>query len=97
MVKVIPDCHYKNDDICRGCALGKNAKKTFPISDKRSKRTLDLIHSDTCGPMLAPFMSGCLYYVIFIDDFSHKTWIYFLKSKTETFNKFRAFKELVEK
>jgi hypothetical protein len=81
MVKGMPDFHFKHDGICRGCALGKNAKKTFPNSDKRSKGILDLIHSDTCGPMSTPSMSGCSYYMIFIDNFSRKTWIYFLKSK----------------
>ena len=37
-----------------------------------------------------------VYYVSFIDDYSHKTWIYFLKSKDEVFNKFKEFKALIE-
>jgi transposase InsO family protein len=37
-----------------------------------------------------------MYYVSFIDDFSCKTWIYFLKTKDEVFNKFQEFKALVE-
>ena len=61
MVKGMPDFHLKHVDIYRGCSLGKNAKKTFPSNDKRSKGILDLIHSDTCGPISAPSMSGCLY------------------------------------
>jgi hypothetical protein len=97
MIKGMPVFHFEHNGICRGCALGKNAKKTFPSSDKRSMGILDLIHSDTCGPMSSLSMSGCSYYVIFIDDFSRKTWIYFLKSKNETFNKFKEFKALVEK
>ena len=32
----------------------------------------------------------------FIDEFSHKTWIYFLKKKDEPFMWFRTFKSLVE-
>jgi hypothetical protein len=35
--------------ICRGCALGKNVKATFPRNESRSNGTLDLIHSDVCG------------------------------------------------
>jgi hypothetical protein len=34
--------------------------------------------------------------VIFIDDFSRKSWIYFLKTKNETFSKFQEFKALIE-
>jgi hypothetical protein len=41
-------------------------------------------------------MSGYIYYVSFIDDYSHKTWVYFLKSKDEVFSKFKEFKALIE-
>ena len=75
MVIDMPDLHSEHDGICRGCALGKNAKKSFPSCIKRSKEILELIHLDICGPMSAPTLSGYLYYVIFIDDFSRKTWI----------------------
>ena len=47
--------------------------------------------------MAAPSLGGCLYYVIFIDDFSRKTWIYFMKAKNETFAKFQEFKTFIEK
>ena len=33
----------------------------------------------------------------FIDDFSRKTWIYFLGNKLETFSRFKEFKDLTEK
>ena len=35
-------------------------------------------------------------YVLFIDDLSFKTWIYFLKGKNEVFSKFKEFKVLFE-
>jgi len=41
-------------------------------------------------------LGNFLYYVTFIDDFSRKTWIYFLKTKDEVFNKFQEFKALVD-
>ena len=34
--------------------------------------------------------------MIFIDDFTRKAWVYFLKEKSEAFNNFKAFKTLVE-
>ena len=37
------------------------------------------------------------YYVIFIDDYSRKCWIYFMHKKDQTFTKFCEFKALVEK
>ena len=89
---------FQNDDdgVCRGCVLGKNVKSSFPSSNRRSKAILDLVHLDICGPMRAPSLSGYLYYVLFIDDFSQNTWLFFLKTKNETFGKFQEFKALVE-
>ena len=46
--------------------------------------------------MSSSSLSGYVYYVSFIDDFSCKTWIYFLKWKSEVFSKFNEYKALVE-
>lgn len=89
--------HFYHNEVCKGCLLGKIVKKSFPSSNKRSKEVLELVHSNIFGPMSSPSLSGYLYYVIFIDDFSRKTWIYFLKTKKETFIKFQEFKAFVEK
>jgi transposase InsO family protein len=37
-----------------------------------------------------------LYYVIFIDDYSRKFWKYFLKAKSDTFDKFKEYKAFIE-
>jgi hypothetical protein len=86
----------EHEDICEVCAQGKNAKKPFPRSDINVEGALDIIHLDMCGPMSATSLRRYVYYVLFIDHFSCKTWIYFLKSKSEVFNKFKEFKALVE-
>ena len=41
-------------------------------------------------------LRGYVYYASFIDDYSRKTWIYFLKKKDEVFERFKEFKALVE-
>jgi transposase InsO family protein len=64
--------------------------------DQREKGILKLVHSDVCGPLSVPSLGGFIYYVSFIDDFSRKTWIYFLRKKVEVFEKFKEFKSLVE-
>ena len=46
--------------------------------------------------MTTTSLSRYVYYVSFIDDFSCKTWMYFLKGKNEVFSKFKEFKALVE-
>ena len=75
--------------VCKGCAKGKNTKKNFLSSESKEKGILEIIHSDVCGPMSSSSLSGYVYYVYFIDDFSRKTSIYFLKNKDEVFSKFK--------
>ena len=41
-------------------------------------------------------LTGYEYYGTFIDDYSIKTWIYFLNTKSELFGKFKEFKALIE-
>lgn len=58
---------------------------------------LDLVHSDLCGPINPTSNDGKRYFIMFIDDYSWKTWVYFLQEKYETFSAFKSFKALVEK
>ena len=39
IVTGIPVLQVDHDGTCRGCALGKNAKKSFPDSENRSKKS----------------------------------------------------------
>ena len=74
-VEGFPEIQAKHDGVCKGCAKGKNTKKTFPSSESKAKGILEIIHSDVCGPMSSNSLSGYAYYVSFIDDFSRKTWV----------------------
>jgi hypothetical protein len=58
MVTGLPHLCVEHDGICRGCALGTNAKGSFPSSDSRSNGILDFVHSDLCGPMTVASLSG---------------------------------------
>jgi hypothetical protein len=97
MVCGMPSISLSKNEICKGCMLGKNIKKAFPSSDNRAHGILDLVHSDVCGPMSSPSLIGCLYYAIFVDDYSRKCWIHFLKAKSDTFDKFKEYKYFIEK
>jgi transposase InsO family protein len=95
-VTVLTELKGDHEGICNGCAQGKNIKNPFLKRDSKAKGVLELIHLDVCGPMPSSSISGYVYYVSFIDDYSRKTWIYFLKSKDEVFSKFKEFKALIE-
>ena len=93
----MPKLSHIHNESCKGCALGKNTKKSFPHSLSKTKDVLELVHSDLRGPVSLPSIGGCLYYVMFV-DFSRKTWIYFLKCKEseEILSKFKEFKTITE-
>jgi hypothetical protein len=83
---------------CESCILGKQHRKIFPKEmSYRAWAPLEIVHTDLCGPMKKPSLGGRVYFLTFIDDYSRKTWVYFLKHKSETFEKFKEFKVLVEK
>jgi hypothetical protein len=58
---------------------------------------LERIHTDVCGPFLVASTIKHRYYVIFVDDFSRKCWIFIMQKNDQTFSKFYEFKALVEK
>ncbi|KAL0418689.1 UNVERIFIED_CONTAM: Retrovirus-related Pol polyprotein from transposon TNT 1-94 [Sesamum radiatum] len=63
----------------------------------RAKAVLELIHTDVCGPMRTPSHEQNRYFILFIDDYSRMTWVYFMREKSEVFKVFKKFKNLVEK
>ena len=83
-------------DFFENCVYGKKNRVSFPSGSKRAKQILELLHNDVFGPVKVPSLGKSMYYVSFIDDFSSNTWIYFLKKKTEVFDRFKEFKALVE-
>ena len=68
----------------------------FKASTHKTEGKLDYIHSDVWGPVKESSRGGHVYFVTFIDDFSRKVWVYFMRHKSETFDKFKVWKTEVE-
>jgi hypothetical protein len=84
-------------DQCKGCTMGKFVKSTFHEKENRATVILKRVHIDVCGPLSVASTTKHKYYVILVDDFSHKCWIFFMQKKDKKFSKFYEFKSLVEK
>lgn len=82
--------------VCEGCQLGKFHRLPFEDSKSRSKKPLDLIHTDILVSNSAASYSGYKYMLLFVDDYTRFSWVYFLKEKSDTFSKFKLFKAMVE-
>jgi hypothetical protein len=80
---------------CKGFHLGKQIQVPYFPSDSHSARPFDLVHFDVWG--LAPLVSkiGNKYYVIFVDDHSRYTWIYFMKHRSELFSIYKSFARMI--
>ena len=82
--------------LCEGCQYGKAHRLPFDRSQTRYEAPLELIHSDVMGPTRTPTFSGYRYMVVFVDDYTRYTWVYFVVQKSEVFSRFLEFKEKVE-
>ncbi|TXG65249.1 hypothetical protein EZV62_006524 [Acer yangbiense] len=84
--------------VCTDCMIGKQHRDPIPKrSTWRASQKLQLIHADICGPISPTSNSKKRYLICFIDDFSRKTWVYFLVEKSEALVTFKHFKKYVEK
>ena len=93
----IPDLTIESYPVCESCIQGKMTKAPFIGVGHRATDLLELIHSDVYGPMYHTAMGGFRYFVIFIDDLSRYGYVFLIKHKSETFEKFKEFRNEVEK
>jgi len=81
--------------VCESCQLGKAKQLPFSAATKGSTKPLEVIHSDVWTSP-APSLSGCKFYVLFVDEFSRFSWLYPLFNKSDVLSCFIKFKLLVE-
>ena len=82
---------------CTGCQFEKHTRTKLPKQTRRlTSHILELVHTDVCGPFRVNSLGGHRFFVTFIDDFSRKMWIYFIRAKSEVLQKFQHFVNLME-
>jgi transposase InsO family protein len=87
---------FESYDTCKSCLLGKMTKSPFSGHSERAADLLGLIHSDVCGPMSHTARGGFQYFITFTDDFSRYGYVYLMKHKSESFEKFKEFQNEVQ-
>jgi hypothetical protein len=87
---------FESYETCESCLLGKMTKAPFTGFPERASDLLELVHTDVCGPMSTTARGGFQYFITFTDDFSRYGYVYLMKHKSKTFEKFKEFQNEVE-
>nr|GEV87913.1 Gag-Pol polyprotein [Tanacetum cinerariifolium] len=98
IVTGLPKLKFVKDHICSSCELRKAKCKSFKTkTSPSSKRRLQILHMDLCGPMRVESLNGKKYVLVIVDDYSRYTWTHFLRSKDETPEVLIDFLKLVQR
>nr|GEW66834.1 retrovirus-related Pol polyprotein from transposon TNT 1-94 [Tanacetum cinerariifolium] len=84
LVSGLPKFKYHKENLYSSCEQGKSKRASHPPKPvPNSRQRLHLLHMDLCGPMRIASINGKRYVLVIVDDYSHYTWVYFLRSKDE--------------
>ena len=92
---ILPSLDFEDMEICVDCIRGKLSKAKNKGAS-RSSDLLEIVHTDISGPY-STTICGSRYFLTFIDDFSRYGYLYLIKKKSYSLDKFKVFKLEVEK
>ncbi|GFV58697.1 retrovirus-related Pol polyprotein from transposon TNT 1-94 [Trichonephila clavipes] len=97
-VKGLPRLTDNGTTHCIPCKLAKSKRVSFKKTGAvRSKRPLELLHMDLCGPMPTERQGGNKYFLSIIDDYSRKVTVFPIRNKSDVFHTFIRFQKRAER
>ncbi|GFW42953.1 retrovirus-related Pol polyprotein from transposon TNT 1-94 [Trichonephila clavipes] len=97
-VKGLPRLNDNGKTHCIPCKLAKSKRVSFKKTGAvRSKRPLELLHMDLCGPMPTESQGGNKYFLSIIDDYSRKVTVFPIRNKSDVFHTFIRFQKRAER
>ena len=97
IVKRLPHFGHLNfDHICEACQIGKQSRLPFPRREQVKSLLLDLVHTDVWEPCDHTYHGNASYFLIFVNNFSRYTWVYFLHYKIHVFDTFKEFRTMAK-
>lgn len=79
----------KANFFCELCQMEKAHR--LPFNKQREERVTkpsEMVHSNLCGPMSEISLGGARFFLMFTDDASEFRYVYFLKHKSDVFDRF---------
>ena len=88
----------KLQQVCPGCALGKQHKSTYPTDPQKERSQVpgELLHADLSRKMSIPSLGGSNYYILIKNDCTAFRFIAFLKAKNEAIKFFLKVLRIVQ-
>lgn len=83
---------------CSDCAVFKAKQRSFPKSrEDRPRQVMDVLHSDLCGPLPVPSLTGARYFVTYIDSETKFKFTRLLLHKCDQESTFERLQALCER
>jgi hypothetical protein len=92
---ILPPLKFLDFVQCINCIKGKYVKQIKKTA-KRSTEILEIIHMDIFDPFPIASVDGYNSFIIFTDNYSRYGYIYLIKERSKSLNKFKIFKAEVE-
>jgi hypothetical protein len=96
VVREIPQITKPTNTLCKHCQQGKQTKTRFKSKEYSMIRPLEIAHTYLVGPTKTKGLKGEIYFMLVVYDYTRMTVVLFLKNKSEAFEKFKIYKEMVE-
>ena len=96
VVRDFPKIVKPRNSVCRHRQHGKQTKSNFKTKEHMTSHPLEMVHIDFCGTTRTKILQGEYYFMFLIDNYTRMTWVASLKEKSESFEKFKIFKAMVE-
>jgi transposase InsO family protein len=95
-VREMPQITKPTNTLCKHCQQGKQTKTRFKSKEYSTTKPLEIVHTDLVGPTTKKGLKGERYFMLLVDDYTRMTVVFFLKNKSEAFENFKIYKEMVE-
>ena len=83
-------------NFCEHCVVGKKTRVKFSTANHDTCEILEYVHSGIWVPTKTISIGESHYFVIFVDDFSIRVWVYTMRANDEVLEIFVKWKKLIE-
>jgi hypothetical protein len=92
----MPQITKPTNTLCKHCQQGKQTKTRFKSKEYSMTRPLEIVHTDLVGLTRTKGLKSEKYFMLLVDYYTRMTAVFFLGNKSEAFENFKVYKEMVE-